>query len=50
MEWSTFKQIMLFENDDTIQQRLCIYDCIVGGIDYTIDFRYVAGIELPYPK
>jgi hypothetical protein len=38
MDWTTFKAVVVSNDEDDIQA-LFEYDCIVGGIDYTIDFR-----------
>lgn len=38
MDWKRFKVIMVSRIEDDLQS-LFGYDCIAGGIDYTIDFR-----------
>lgn len=41
MRWEDFKDIVLSEDDARIGQELFTYDCILGGADYTINFRSV---------
>lgn len=38
MSWDNFKDIIVKANTERISHILS-YDCIVGGIDYTIDYR-----------
>jgi hypothetical protein len=39
MSWERFKEVALSADDASTAQDPFAYDCIVGGIDYTINFR-----------
>lgn len=38
MEWQEFKELIT-NGDDTTLAPLREYHCIIGGVDYTTDFR-----------
>lgn len=38
MDWTAFKTTVMSNDENNIRTFLG-YECIVGGVDYTIDFR-----------